>query len=110
MPIIVDPATYRSQAADGVSVTVLADEAIVGENVAMEATRVELAAGALSPVFDVGDDEMMIYVASGSGSATVAGQNFPLADESVLWLDPGDGAVTLTGGPTGLTVLVARSA
>lgn len=53
-------------------------------------------------------DEVLLYVISGTGTATVGEQGFALGAESVLWLDPGDVCV-MEAGEQGLEVLEARA-
>jgi len=52
--------------------------------------------------------EHLLYVIRGSGSAKVEDESLGLAQESILWLDPGEQA-TLVAGADGLEVLLARA-
>ena len=56
------------------------------------------------PQIEHGDYEEMLYIISGSGSAQVGAERYPLQPESLLWLEHGD-TYSLEAGPEGLEVL-----
>jgi mannose-6-phosphate isomerase-like protein (cupin superfamily) len=49
-----------------------------------------------------------VYVIQGSGQAQVGSEAFPLALESMLWIESGD-TFTLEAGTDGLEVLVSQA-
>lgn len=90
MPIIVNAedavVTRRGQ---GWTEITMADAKIIGAPV-MVARRWILEPGAKGPELVQGDTDQLLYVIKGSGKAIVNGQEMPLTDESVLWLEPGE--------------------
>jgi quercetin dioxygenase-like cupin family protein len=86
-----------------------AGAAAFAEDVPMVAHRHRVEPGAESPLIPLGGQEAMAYVISGSGTARAAGETFPLAAESMLWLAACHG-LALRAGPQGLDVLAAESA
>lgn len=109
MPTIITTQEQPRSEGPGWSETLIADATIAGETINMSARRHTLAAGVRIRPIDVGPDEAFVYVVEGTGTAHVGEERFPLAKESVLWLDPGDPQLELEGGPAGLDVLFARA-
>ena len=68
------------------------------------ARRWVLEAGVRGPRLEHGDAEQLLYVIRGDGVAVVDGEELPLADESVLWLESGE-AYCLVAGDAGLEIL-----
>jgi quercetin dioxygenase-like cupin family protein len=95
----------RNQA--GVAYTTLANAAMLGTD-ALGVERVILEAGKNSEPVSAVDAERFVYVIQGSGQAQVGGEAFPLAPESMLWIEPGD-TFTLEAGADGLEVLVCQA-
>lgn len=81
----------------------LADSELFGAP-AMIARRWVLSAGAKGPEKTMGDHDQLLYVIRGGGSAIVDGQAYSLADESVLWLEPGE-RYHFVAGSEGLEIL-----
>lgn len=88
---------------DGWQLLGLADSVSFGAP-AMVARRWMLAAGARGPLLTHGDADQLLYVIKGRGLAIVDGLEFPLADESVLWLEPGE-QYQFVAGLEGLEIL-----
>lgn len=109
MPTIITTQEQPCSAGPGWSETVIADATIAGERINMSAQRHVLAASVRTQPIDVGSDEAFVYVVEGTGIAHVGEEHFPLAKESVLWLDPGDPPLELEGGPAGVDVIFARA-
>ena len=109
MPVIRHPDELTQQDGPGWTRLDWAGAAVFGEPVPMEACRYRIQAGATGPQIALGGQEAFAYVIGGAGMALAAGESYPLARESVLWL-AGRDALTLQAGPDGLDVLVAESA
>jgi quercetin dioxygenase-like cupin family protein len=104
MPIIVKPENMQTnRQGDHWVETTLADAQTIGEP-AMVARRLSLKPNAHGPELVHGQAEGLLYVISGSGAAHVGGERFPLAPETVLWLEPGD-QYQLEAGEDGLEIL-----
>lgn len=71
----------------------------------LTATRVALAAGE-TVAHSAAGGEAIAFVVRGGGIAWVAGEERPLAAESLVWL-AGDDAATLEAGAAGLELLLA---
>jgi quercetin dioxygenase-like cupin family protein len=71
---------------------------------AMVARRWIMKAGASGPELLLGDQDQLLYVIAGGGQAIVDGGTFDLAEESVLWLEPGE-RYRFIAGPAGLEIL-----
>ena len=82
------------------------DPAMFGEPVPMRTLRYTLAAGADGPDIDLAGEEVMLYVAAGSGELKIFDDVAHLEPESMVWLSPG-GSMRLQAGTDGLDVLVA---
>ena len=81
----------------------LADTQTIGAP-AMVARRWVFESGARGPELVQGDVDQLLYVIRGSGKAIINGEEFPLADESVLWLEPGE-RYQFIAGEVGLEIL-----
>lgn len=81
----------------------LADKSTFG-TAAMIARRWLFASGAAGPELVHGRTDQLLYVIRGSGTAVVDGTTFPLAEESVLWLEPGE-TYQFVAGEEGLEIL-----
>jgi quercetin dioxygenase-like cupin family protein len=79
---------------------------VFGEPVPLRTVRYTLAAGATGPDIDLSGDEVMLYVAAGSGELTVLNDAAHLEPESMAWLPPG-GSLRLCAGDDGLDVLLS---
>lgn len=82
------------------------ERAVASLGPALAASRLELPPGATSEWRDHARGEAFLYVVAGSGRLALPEQTFPLAPESVAWLEPGD-RYRLEAGEDGLTVLAA---
>jgi mannose-6-phosphate isomerase-like protein (cupin superfamily) len=109
MPVIRHPSELEHHREQGWTRQAWAGTAAFGQEVPMVAHRHRLAPGADSPQIPLCGQEALAYVIAGSGAARVAGEDFPLGTESMLWLAACHG-LALRGGPAGLDVLVAESA
>ena len=63
----------------------------------MVARKWLLKPGTKGPQLVQGNTDQLLYVIKGSGSAIVDGEEMPLNDESVLWLEPGEKYQFVTG-------------
>lgn len=68
------------------------------------ARRWVLQPGARGPQLEHGNAEQLLYVIRGSGTAEVDGEELPLSDESMLWLEPGE-TYCFVAGDSGLEIL-----
>ena len=107
MPIIFEPKDLSVIRKNGASLTTLANSARLGTD-ALQVERIDLAAGVKTASYPAVEAERFIYVIRGNGQAWVSEQKFPLAAESVLWLEK-DEAFTLEAGEVGLEVLLCRA-
>lgn len=104
MPIIVKAEeTKVTRRGTGWREITLADAQTIGAP-AMVARRWLLDPGAQGPELTQGDTDQLLYVIRGSGRAIVDGREFPLTEESVLWLEPGEG-YRFIAGADGLEIL-----
>jgi quercetin dioxygenase-like cupin family protein len=104
MPIIINAEdTKITRQGEGWTEVTLADPQIIGAP-AMVARRWVLEPGAQGPDLVLGNADQLLYVIQGSGMAIVDGAEFPLADESVLWLEPGE-QYRFIAGENGLEIL-----
>lgn len=92
---------------NGVLLTTLANAAMLGVE-ALDVQRFTLEAEADTPSFGAAQAERFVYVIRGEGDARVAGESFPLAPESILWIEPAD-VFSLQAGLQGLDVLLCRA-
>lgn len=90
MPVIIqsEKLTIIRQG-DGWQEIGLADKSTFG-TAAMIARRWLFAPGAIGPELVHGRSDQLLYVIRGGGTAVVDGEKLPLAEENVLWLEPGE--------------------
>lgn len=84
--------------------TTLAD-AQVFNYPAMVARRWSFEPSGRSPEYQHNETELFLYVISGSGIAIVNGDDYPLDDEAVLWVEAND-KYYLEAGADGLEILL----
>jgi quercetin dioxygenase-like cupin family protein len=90
MPVIVNEKdTVITRQGRGWTEITLVDAKSIG-TAAMVARRWVLKPGTKGPELLQGETDQLLYVIKGSGSAIVDGVEMQLADESVLWLEPGE--------------------
>lgn len=82
------------------------DPAVFGEPVPLRTLRYTLTSGATGPDIDLTGDEVMLYVAAGSGEFRIRDDAAHLEAESMAWLPPG-GTLRLRADADGLDVLLA---
>ena len=70
----------------------------------MIARRWVLEPGARGPQLEHGNAEQLLYVIHGNGAAEVDGEELPLSDESMPWLEP-DETYCFIAGDAGLEIL-----
>ncbi len=58
----------------------------------------ELSDGGLSPVISLGDSDVILFIAAGSGEITIAGRPFPLRADDGVYVRPGE-AIQLAAQP-----------
>jgi len=107
MPTIFGPSDLPVRNEDGATYTTLANAAMLGAN-ALDVERIILESGKKSEPASAVDAERFLYVIQGSGQALVGNETFPLAPESMLWIESGD-AFSLEAGAEGLEVLLCRA-
>lgn len=107
MPTIFAPGDLPVTEKNGVNITALANRAMLETN-ALQVERIILDANAKSSTFGAFENERFVYVIRGKGRAEVGAQGFPLAAESVLWLEKGD-TFYLEAGADGLEVLLCHA-
>ena len=107
MPTIFEPNDLPVRNEDGATYTTLANAAMLGAD-ALQEERAALDAGKSSEPATAVDVERFLYVIQGSGRAQVGSESFPLATESMLWIESGD-TFALEAGVDGLEVLVCRA-
>ncbi len=104
MPIIINSEDVKvTHRGEGWRKFTLADAEIIGAP-AMAAYRWVLEPGVHGPKLVQGDTDQLLYVIRGTGLALVDGKELSLADESVLWLEPGE-QYQFIAGKTGLEIL-----
>ncbi|MGE5249285.1 MAG: hypothetical protein ACM3QS_03640 [Bacteroidota bacterium] len=106
MPKTFEPEDLPVSARGGKS-TLLADPSLLGSE-ALRVEHIDLEAAASTPVFEAAPAERFVYVIRGGGRAHVGAQAYPLAAESVLWLEQED-AFRLEADAGGLEVLLCRA-
>lgn len=107
MPTIFEPEQLPLTEKDGVQVTILASPAMLGTD-ALQVEYLLIAPGARSAPYAAEAGERFLYVIRGRGEARVGDDAFPLAAESVLWLEESD-SLQLEAGPDELEVLLCRA-
>ncbi len=75
---------------------------------ALQVERIRLDASTTTALFSAVEGERFLYVIRGGGNAHVGNEEFPLAPESILWIEADD-SYTLQSGPEGLEVLICRA-
>ncbi len=107
MPRIFEPEVLPLLRRRGVSQTTLGTAAMLGTE-ALQVERIRLDANTTTAVFSAIEGERFLYVIHGAGIAHVGNEEFPLAPESILWIEAED-RYTLQSRPEGLEVLVCRA-
>jgi len=107
MPTIFEPNDLPVRNEDGTTYTTLANPVMLGAD-ALQVERVTLDAGKSSEPASAVDAERFLYVIQGSGQAQVGSETFPLAPESMLWIESGD-TFTLQAGAEKLEVLICKA-
>lgn len=107
MPVLFDPKDLPVTTRDGASHTMLANPPLLGTN-ALLVEHITLEAGAKTAPTDAVNAERFVYVIRGLGQAHVGGQTYPLAPESILWVESSD-TYYLQAGAEQLEVLVCRA-
>jgi quercetin dioxygenase-like cupin family protein len=107
MPTIFEPNDLPIKNEAGAKYTTLANPAMLGSD-ALQVERVSLEAGKKSGPVSAVESERFLYVIQGSGKAQVGSETFPLATESMLWIESGD-TFTLEAEAEGLEVLVSQA-
>jgi len=107
MPTIFKPNDLPVRDEAGAKFITLANPAMLGAD-ALQVERVSVTAGEKSEPSSAVDAERFLYVIQGSGQAQVGDETFPLAPESMLWIESGD-TVTLEANAEGLEVLVCKA-
>jgi quercetin dioxygenase-like cupin family protein len=104
MPVILQAdETKVIRQGDGWQEIALADTNTFGAE-AMIARRWVLESGARGPELVHGQADQLLYVIRGEGTAVVDNQPFPLTEESILWLEPGE-IYQFVAGEAGLDIL-----
>ena len=107
MPTIFEPNDLPVRNETGATYTTLANPAMLGSD-ALGVERLSLQASKKSEPASAAESERFLYVIQGSGKALVGTNSFPLARESMLWVESGD-TFTLEAGVDGLEVLVSQA-
>jgi redox-sensitive bicupin YhaK (pirin superfamily) len=107
MPTIFEPDDLSSIQKNGTRIATLANPAMLGTD-ALQVERIELQAATKTSLYGAADAERFIYVIRGKGQAHVGNQMFPLAEESLLWLEKED-SFSLEAGADGLEVLLCQA-
>lgn len=103
MPIIINPEEVKVAQGQGWTRLTVADSEIIGAPT-MVTRRWVFEPGAQGPPLEQGDTDQLLYVIRGSGRAIVNGEEMPLTDESVLWVEPGE-RYQFVAGEDGLEIL-----
>ena len=107
MPTIFEPDKLPVSHQNGTTYTTLANAAMLGVD-ALQVERVRLESGQRTEPASAVDAERFLYVIQGTGQAHIGDETFPLAPESMLWIEFGD-TFTLEAGDGQLEVLVCRA-
>jgi mannose-6-phosphate isomerase-like protein (cupin superfamily) len=107
MPTIFESDKLPVRQVNGTTYTILANAAILGVD-ALQVERVRLESGQRTEPASAVDAERFLYVIRGTGQAHIGGETFPLAPESILWIEPGE-TFTLEAGKEQLEVLACRA-
>ena len=103
MPVIVNSEEMLTRQGEGWTEITPTDTQTIGTP-AMMARRWVFESGARGPELVQGDVDQLLYVIRGSGKAIVNREEFLLADESMLWLEPGE-RYQFIAGKAGLEIL-----
>lgn len=104
MPVIINPNETRlTDKGEGWIETTLADSQNSG-TAAMVARRLSFEPFVVGPLKTHGDVEQLLYVIQGEGEAQVNSEVYPLASETMLWLEPGE-EYQFKAGADGLEIL-----
>lgn len=109
MPVIRHREELSSREGAGWRELVCCDRDTFGAPVPLRALRYLIDAGATGPEVDLDAGEAMLYVAAGSGTLSIHGDDGspqPLSTESVAWL-PAGARLRLTAGGEGMDALLA---
>jgi quercetin dioxygenase-like cupin family protein len=107
MPALFDPKDLPVITQEGASQATLANPAMLGTN-ALLVEHITLEAGARTMPTSAVNAEQFLYVIRGAGQAHAGGQVYPLAPESILWIETSD-SYFLEAGAEQLEVLVCRA-
>ena len=89
MPTIFEPNDLPVRNQDGATYTTLANAAMLGAD-ALQVERVTLETGKKTEPASAVEAERFLYVIQGTGQAHIGDEMFPLAPESMLWIEAGD--------------------
>ena len=104
MPTILNPEIMETEInREGWTKTILADHKTIG-TLAIAAQRWSFEPLAIGPEQKHGDNDQLLYVISGDGTARVNGESLPLEKETLLWLERDD-IYQFYAGENGLDVL-----
>lgn len=107
MPTIFEPKDLPVREQNGATYKTLANAAMLGTD-AMQVERLTLESGKQTELASAVEAERFLYVIRGSGQAHIGEETFPLAVESMLWIEPGD-VCTIEAGAEKLEVLLCRA-
>jgi quercetin dioxygenase-like cupin family protein len=103
MPIIISAEDVKVTQGQGWAQFTMADTEVIGVP-AMVTRRWVFESGARGPQLEQGETDQLLYVIRGSGQAIVNSEEMPLAEESVLWVEPGE-QYQFVAGDEGLEIL-----
>ncbi len=89
MPTIFESKDLPIDEKTGVKIATLANQAMLGAD-ALQVKRITLGANSKSDSYGAENAERFVYVINGKGQAQVGDEFFPLAAESILWLEKSD--------------------
>ena len=107
MPTIFEPNDLPVRNQDGATYTTLANAAMLGAD-ALQVEHVTLETGKKTEPASAVEAERFLYVIQGTGQAHIGDEMFPLAPESMLWIEAGD-MYSLEAGAEQLEVLICRA-
>jgi quercetin dioxygenase-like cupin family protein len=107
MPTIFEANDLTVRKQGDITRTTLADPVMLGADT-LQVERVALEAGKTSAPFEAVQAERFVYVIRGAGQAQVGDDTFPLAPESMLWIEP-DETFKIQAGEGQLDVLVCHA-
>jgi quercetin dioxygenase-like cupin family protein len=106
MPVVRTIEELPSRRAPGYTETVCAGTEVFGPEVPVRVRRIVVEPGATAPC-DARGEEVMAYVAAGSGTLELGAERHSLERESTAWIVPGP--FQFTAGGEGLEVLVVEA-